>query len=342
MYIALVKPPHVGSLVRGVGFYTQRLLSALNEIPKLKVQLVDFSYFPQSYRGFNLVHFPYFDFFHLTLPPWRNFATVVTIHDIIPLRFPQHFPLGVRGKTVWPIQKKLLQKVDLIITDSKSSKSDISKITAVPLPKVQVTYFAADEKFKPVKDFATLHKIKRKYNLPEKFVLYVGGVNWNKNLPTLVRACREANVSLVVVGQEALGENLDLEHAESQSYNEFINLITDRPKVLRLGFVPTEDLVVIYNLAGVYVQPSLYEGFGLPILEAMSCNCPVICGHNSSLPEVAGDAATFADVENFQDLAQKIAQVKRTGRELSQAAKFTWENTAHKTYEIYQKVLAGH
>lgn len=331
MRVALVRPPHGGSLVRGVGFYAQRLFDSLVTLG-LDIHWVDFSFSPIRYSGYDLVHFPYFDLFYLTFPPVRFSKTVVTLHDVTPLVFPEAFPVGIRGKNVWPIQKALLQTADAILTDSENSKRDIIKITGAPAGKVAVTYLAPDDAFRPMKN------PEKKYGLPKDFVLYVGGVNWNKNLPTLVRACKKAELPLVIVGKEALGEGLDLFHAESRPFKELLGLIDDGAKVIRLGFVQTSDLVAVYNLAKVYCQPSVYEGFGLPILEAMSCGTPVVCGKNSSLTEIAGEAGHYANVEDEHDLAAKLLSAK-PGKELAQAAKFTWGKTAKATYEIYEKVL---
>lgn len=341
MRVALVKPPHQGSLSRGVGFYAQRLFDSLSKKSEISLEWMNLSFNPLAYQKFDLVHFPYFDFTFSTLPPVRLSKTVVTVHDMTPLVFPGHFPFGNRAKIIWPIQKKLLSGVDAVLTDSNTSKNDITKIAGISKEKVTVTYLAADPAFKKITDTIILYSIIVKYKLPEKFVLYVGGVNWNKNLPTLIQACQQINIPLVIVGKEALGKNLDLNHAESQSFQQVLDLIKNDTKILRLGFVPTEDLVGIYNLAKVYVQPSFYEGFGLPVLEAMGCGTPVICGKNSSLIEIAGDAATFADVTSVDDLADKIVNVKKTGKEILQAQKFTWEKTAGETLKVYEKVLAS-
>ncbi len=350
MKAALVKPPHLGSQGRGVGFYTDRLLTGLATIPGLETGLINFSHSPTAYLPYDLVHFPYFDLFYLTFPPFRPRKTVVTLHDVTPLKFPQHFPLGIRGKNIWPVQKRLLQTADAIITDSFCSKNDIRTITGYPEGKIYTVYLAPDANFKKVNSTSILRSIKVKYHLPEKFVLYVGGVNWNKNVPALIKACQKVDMTLVLVGKEFLDTKRDLSHPELQTLKEIVDLTDNNPRIIKLGFVPTEDLAGIYNLANVYVQPSVYEGFGLPVLEAMSCGTPVICGQNSSLGEIAGEAAVFADVTDPVDLARKILKLlklpnpvrEKISKEcLNQAAKFSWQKTAREVYEIYQKVLAG-
>ncbi|MDO8514951.1 MAG: glycosyltransferase family 1 protein [bacterium] len=321
MRVALVKPPIGGHGSRGIGFYGQRLFEALKKI--VDVNWIDFSLSP--YQNFDIVHYPYFDLFWPTLPPIRNYKTVVTVHDLTPLKFPEHFPLGLRAKIVWPWQKLLLQHVDAVITDSYCSKKDIEAMTGAK--NVNVTYLAADAVFKPL-------NLKR-----DNFALYVGGANWNKNVISLVRACQKIKMSLVIVGKEFT--STPNEHIENKPLKEILDLPAGRqarPKIL--GFVETEELVKLYNQARVYVQPSVYEGFGLPILEAMACGTPVICGKNSSLQEIGGDAVTYADVTNVDDLAEKITHIKDSGQAgmTKQANKFSWEKCAKETYEVYKKI----
>lgn len=339
MKVALVKPPRLANPVRGVGFYTQRLLAALEDLG-VDIQLIESSFNPMVYHGFDIVHFPFFDIYWPTFPPIRLKKTVVTFHDVIPLKFPQAAPAGLRGKAVWRFQRELLKTVDAVITDSETSKKDIAEMVNIPGPKIHVTYLASDPEFRQIKDKRFLKNIVQKYHLPEKFILYVGDVNWNKNIPTLVKAVQEVGVELVLVGKSFLAENVDFSNIENQPLKEVLSLIKNDSRIHRLGFVPTADLAGVYNLAKCYVQASVYEGFGLPVLEAMSCGTPVICGKHSSLVEIGGNAVTYADVENVDDLADKIIKVKPTGREIKQSSNFSWEKTAQETLKVYEKVLS--
>lgn len=347
--LGMVRPVKMGSEVRGGGLYAERLYEALQKIDGLSVSWENLSFWPSVYRRFDLVHFPYFDLFFPTFPPVRLAKTVVTLHDLIPLRFPGHFPLGKRAKIVWPIQRALVKMTEAVITDSQAAKKDIIALVGYPSEKIYVVPLAADGKFKKISDRFALDGIKEKYKLAKEFVLYVGGVNWNKNLPTLIRACGEVRVSLVIVGQEALGIGADFTHIENQPLAEIISLCQGNALVERLGYVPTEDLVAIYNLATVYAQPSVYEGFGLPVLEALACGTVVVCGRNSSLVEVGGEAAVYADVTDVSDLGreiQKVLRLSKSSREKivekgrRRAAEFSWERTAKETYEVYREVLA--
>lgn len=341
MHVTFIQPPHKGSVGRGIGFLNERLLENLREIKGLKIKEKEFNFWKLNYPESDLAHFSYFDEYFFTLPPFFKSKFVLTIPDLTKLKFTRHFPVGLRGKIAWPIQKYLASKATAIITISEASKKDIEIELNIDPRKIFVTHLASDRELRPIQDRQYLKTVAQKYHLPPKFVLYVGGINWNKNLPSLVKACQLVSVPLVIVGKEAFAESLDLNHAESRSFVEVLNLIRGDPNIIRLGFVPTAELAAIYNLAKVYVQPSVYEGFGLPVLEALSCGTPIICGKNSSFPEIVGQAASFANVTDPTDLADKITKVQKTGKEVSQAAKFSWQKTAQKTYQVYEKVLAG-
>lgn len=344
----MVRVPMTGSQVRGVGFYAERLFRALSR-RGTEVEWVNFSYVATGEGRFDLLHYPYFDPFFLTLPVVKAVKTVVTVHDLIPLVFPQGFPRGVRGEVKWRVQRRLLQMADAVITVSESSKKDLEKFTGYPSERIFVIYEAAGEEFTRIKNGV----LRRKYNLPEEFILYVGDVNYNKNVGGLIRAVREVrevgggrDTKLVLVGKAFLEEGLP----EVGAIRKEIKRLGLEDCILLPGFVPPKDLVYFYNLAKVYVQPSIYEGFGLPVVEAMACGCPVICGKNSSLPEVGGEAAVYADVGDPTDLARKIVgtlglsagEYEGVRQKCQrQARKFSWEKTAKETYEVYEKTIEG-
>ena len=337
--VALVQPPNSGNSIRGIGFYVDNLYRSISGLSDISISWVPFQPFFLQNR-FDIIHFPYFDITFPTLSLFRSAKTVVTVHDLTPLKFPKHFPMGTRGKVVWPMQKALLSTVDAIIADSYASKADITAFAKIPESKIHVVYLSQGNKSHRVTDQAILQKVRTKYKLPAKFALYVGGVNWNKNLPTLIKACLKIKLPLVIVGKEALGKGADLSNIENAPLKEILELSKNK-LIQRLGFVDTEDLIVIYNLANIYVLPSVYEGFGITILEAMAAGTPVVCGRNSSLTEIAGDAATYVDVQNVDALAKAIISVRKTGKEIAQAAKFTWQKTAEQTCELYKRVLDG-
>ena len=324
-------PLSSGHAVRGVGFYTQRLLSNLkSQASNYNLEIVEIKNIWDLRFGIcDLIHYPFFDLFYHTLPIFKTTKTIVTIHDVIPLEFSGHYPPGIKGWLNLQLQKISLWSVDRVIADSYASVQAIRKYLLVPHEKLKLVYLAADEKFKPV-------KAKNKYKLPDKFVLYVGDINWNKNILNLIKACEQINYSLVIIGKQAAEiEKMDLNHPQLQHLNNL-----DFKKVIRLGFVPDADLVAIYNLAAVYCQPSFAEGFGLPVLEAMACGTQVAISNTHSLPEIAGGAAEYFDPRDVSDMAKAVTKaVNNKFDVISQAKKFSWAKTARQTLQVYQEVL---
>jgi glycosyltransferase involved in cell wall biosynthesis len=348
MKIAIdVSPLQSGHKVRGVGFYLTYLKKALVEFyPENEYQ-----FFQQGEvidESVDIVHYPYFDPFFLTLPFIKKYKTIITVHDLTPLVFPKHFPAGLKGSLKWQMQKFNLRKADGILTDSKASKNDIEKIVGINPEKVSVAYLAAGEEFRIVKkDSSSLDTIKKKYLLPDEFILYVGDVTWNKNLPRLLDAIQNLNIPLIMVGKSLVAKEIDRKN-EWNSDLIAVQQVAEQTKNVRLlGFVSTEDLVVLYNLATVFVYPSVYEGFGLPILEAMQSGCPAIISRESCMPEVGGDAAYYFDGYKTESLEQAIKNVltsKKLQKELSekglaQAKKFSWKKAAEQTVNAYRKAI---
>lgn len=360
MKIAIDKRPLVGGdKVRGVGEYTRNLITALTQLSKKGDFVLD-------EKEYDIVHYPYFHPFFNTVPFFKSKKTVVTIHDVIPLLYPTNYPPGIKGRVRFFIQKLSLKTVDVIITDTETSKKDIVRLLDVPSQKVFPIHLAPAKHFKKLPQ-KVLKRVKKKYELPNKFVLYVGDVNYNKNVRTLVNACGVAKIDLVVAGKHALevdklGTGLDVlsgpsdyfrfllgkPHPELAHYQSLLDAIRKNGKVKRLGYIPKEDLVAIYNLATVYCQPSFYEGFGLPVLEAMACGTPVVSSKTQALVEITEDAAIFFDPKDEKEPAnilRKVIDDKYLQKRLSQAGlknveKFSWEKTAKKTLEVYKKVYA--
>lgn len=317
---SLLNSPHQ---YRGIGTYTRNLIEAINKInPKI---LTD--------EQPDIVHYPYFDFFQLTLPLKKVKPTIVTIYDTTPLIFPKHFSPGLRGSLKFRIQKKSLQSVKAVITISENSKKDIVKYLGYPESKIFVTYLA------PGKEYRQL-KIKQKYSLPDSFVLYVGDVNWNKNVPGLIRAFAQIkDMHLVMVGKAFEDKSLP----EIIKINNLINQLGLNNRVVRLGWVDNQELVKIYNQATVYCQPSFYEGFGLGVLEAMACGCPVACANTSSLPEVCGEAAALFNPYDINTMVKAINLVIKNRdnfakKGLAHVKKFSWEKIARETIQVYEKI----
>jgi glycosyltransferase involved in cell wall biosynthesis len=219
--------------------------------------------------------------------------------------------------------------------------------------KVHVVYSAPKSVFKKIKDDERLERVKEKYSLPENFFLYVGDVNYNKNIPTLLKAVKRAGKNLIIVGKQAKdieGAGLGLEaltgpmdwvrylfgvpHPENAHYEKLLKLVKSTDKIRRLGFVSDEDLSVIYNLADTCVQPSFYEGFGLPILEAIESGTSVIASKINAHKEMAGDAAVYFGPKNVSELTKLLKKgVKKKG---GLPRKYSWEKTAIETYNVYK------
>jgi len=343
MKIAIdISPLERGHKVRGVGFYLKYLKESLLRYYPNNTYIF-FSQENEIDKTIDIIHYPYFDPFFLTLPLRKRAKTVVTVHDLTPLVFPKAFPAGIKGKARWFIQRQALKNVDAVITDSESSKKDILRFAGLSEKKVHVVYLAAGEEYSRVKGLR-VNELRQKYNLPERFALYVGDVTWNKNLPRLVEAALTADIPLVMVGKALTEKDFDRSNPWNSDRIKLEKLITGEKNIFRLGFIPTDDVIALYKSARVFIMPSLYEGFGLPILEAMNCGCPVITTKEGSLPEVAGDAAYYVDaysVSSIKEGIEKVFSSERIQKELQdkgfiQAKKFTWKKTAAETVRIYE------
>lgn len=344
--ISPISDKNSGHKVRGVGMYITRLKEAIESIDT-KNTYTFFSDISEVPKPIDIIHYPYFEPFSITLPVLKKAKTIVTVHDLIPLKFPNAFPAGMKGNARLFIQKYLLNQVDAIITDSESSKKDIIELIGFPKDHIHVISLAADSHFMPI----TLSKeekesFQKKYNLPRDYFLYVGDATWNKNLPRLVDAVKEINIPIVFVGK-ALQENtiastnpwdvdLTIVQKETIGNNLFI----------RPGFVSKEDLNLFYNTALALVMPSLYEGFGLPVIEAMQAGCPVLTANSSSLPEVGGDAVLYCNPNDTTDLVKQMKQLasntalqKQLSHKGTERAKmFSWKKTAEDTIRTYESL----
>lgn len=336
-----ISPIKTEHRVRGIGAYTQNLINQF----KKESRGVEFKFFskPNSPPPADIIHYPYFDLFFHTLPIRKKARRVVTIHDVIPLIFRTHFPVGVRGSINLFLQKRALKNTDFVICDSKASKTDIANKLSYPAEKIHVVYLAAGKNFKKLDDQSQLLEIRKKFRLPNKFVLYVGDVNWNKNIEGLILALAKIKIHLVLVGQAITNGNL----APVKKINRLINQNNLEKRIIKTGFVNEDDLIAIYNLAELAVQPSFYEGFGLPVLESMACGTPVICSNSGSLSEIAGPAI-ICDPTDPNNIAASIERVlgldSKTRAALikkgfEHGMKFSWQKTAQKTINIYKKFL---
>jgi glycosyltransferase involved in cell wall biosynthesis len=333
--------------VRGTGFYLENLKSSLLEHYSDN-KYIFFTRGEKLPGDVDVVHYPYFEPFFLTLPLFSKFRKIVTIHDLTPLVFPEHFKSGLRGILKWQIQKLAVQNSSMVITDSESSKKDIVKYTGINDDKVKVVYLSAGEEFRKLDDGNWESEIREKYHLPEKFALYVGDATWNKNLPRLIEAVSKANVPLVMVGKALTDKEIDIQNPWNNDLTKARKLAEENKNVLRLGFVSQEDLIALYNAATLFVMPSIYEGFGLPVLEAMSCGCPVVASKGGSLGEVVDKAGEYVDPYDIGNISEGIKKVfnepalqeKLSQKGIIQSGKFTWKKTAEETMRAYKDAIA--
>ena len=282
---------------------------------------------------------------HYVLPPLVRCPSVVTIHDCIHLMFPQYLPSRLALTYARGSITLASRRATRVLTVSESSKRDILRFVDIPAEKIDVIYNAYDERFGVEPREEDVIRVRERYQLHDEFVLYAGNVKPHKNLERLIQAfdlVRKRglpNLKLVLIGDD-ISKYAALRRAvHSHQLHKYVRF---------LGYLPEETLAVMYRLAAVFVFPSLYEGFGLPPLEAMASGTPVVTSNVSSLPEVAGDAAILVDPYNPQAIADGIERVlcdESLRRELrmkglARARQFSWEDSVRRVREIYGE--AGH
>ncbi len=354
--------------VRGVGEHTSELIEGLKKINsnEFDFNYVDFS--KVDLNSYDLVHYQFFHPHRELLPKvFPRAKILVTIHDLIPLIYPDRYPSGLFGKLTFYGQKQRAKKADGIVTISEASKKDIVRFLRVDPATVSVVHLAASQKYSHIED-NVLQRVKNKFKLPNKFVLFVCDINYNKNVVSLVRACKELGVALVLVGKhvaeiEGMGLNLprvegprdwirfifDIPHPELAHLRELLEEIESGKDIIRTGYVTEEEKYALYKLATLYCHPSFYEGFSIPVVEAMSSGTPVICSRTQALVEVAGNGALFFDARLQDDLTDKLKKVlasetilkKLKDAGLAQAKQYSWNKTARETFGVYEKILQG-
>lgn len=289
------------------------------------------------------------DVYHGTnyMAPLRaGFPTVITVHDLSVNLLPKTHPLRRRLRhRLLPV---LCHRAARIIADSMNTKRDLVRCHQIPPDKIDVIYLAAGSNLKRVTDAAALKAVRERYGLPERFLLYVGSVEPRKNLPSVleaVAALKESGrpVSLVIAGRGEPNYVGHIRHVLRQHELE------EGKDVHLIGPVAEADLAALYSLCDLFVYPSLYEGFGLPPLEAMACGAPVLLSNNSSLSELFGSSSAFIDlerpdglllaIETLLDSADLRAQLVEKG--LKRAQSRTWDDIAMETLDVYRRASEG-
>jgi glycosyltransferase involved in cell wall biosynthesis len=292
-------------------------------------------------EGVTLFHAP-----HYVLPPLVRCKSVVTIHDCIHLMFPQYLPSRMALSYARTSIGLAARRATRVMTVSESSKRDILRFVDTQPDKIDVIYNAYDERFGVEPREEDVVRVRERFQLHDEFVLYAGNVKPHKNVERLIQAFHLVrqrgldHLKLVIIGDEVSRYAALRRAVHKHQLHKYVRF---------LGYLPEETLAVMYRLAGVFVFPSLYEGFGLPPLEAMASGTPVVTSNVSSLPEVAGDAAVLVDPYDPAAIADGIATVltdERVRRDLrakglARARQFSWESSVRRVRDIYLEAASA-
>ena len=311
----------------------QRLMNGLGQMAWLQVSL------PLQLRKSraSVFHAP-----AMIGPFWQPCPAVFTVLDLAIIRYPQAFDPLWRWYTLVALQLAL-PRAEAVIAISESTRQDVIRYIGLPSDRVRVIYCGYDKGFRPIEDRELLAAVRLKFGLPERFILNVGTLEPRKNVPRLLEAFQRLKSEygiphkLVIVGERGWRYDDIFRHVQQSRLEQ---------EVIFTGHVDADDLPALYCAAELLAFPSLYEGFGLPLLEAMACGCPIVTSTVSSLPEVVGNAALCVDPYDARALAEAMAVLllqpeKRAAlvdRGFERAKLFSWEHAAAETVEIYTQI----
>jgi len=292
-------------------------------------------------EGITLFHEP-----HYTLPPLVRCKSVVTIHDCIHLMFPQYLPNPLSLAYARTSITLAARRATRVLTVSESSKRDILRFVDIPPSKIDVIYNSYDERFGVEPKEEDVVRVRERYQLHDRFVLYAGNVKPHKNLERLIEAFHLVRdrgldrLKLVMIGDDISKYTALRRAVHRHQLHQYVRF---------LGYLPEATLGVMYRLAGVFVFPSLYEGFGFPPLEAMAAGAPVITSNVSSLPEVVGDAALLIDPMDAGAIADAMVRVlgdaalraELVRRGYARVKTFSWDRSVARTHAVYQALTAA-
>lgn len=272
------------------------------------------------------------------VPFFSPIPVVVTIHDVIPHIFPKKYLSNILERIYYETAIRVsIKRSKKIITISEFSKQELIKHYGVKPEKIAITLLAYNRAFRKIQDSALLKPVREKYNLHDKYLLAIGGSEYRKNMQRLINVYQKhfsRAYKLIVIGGKWRDADLPGKYASDNN----IRFLTN---------IPEEDLIAIYNMAEVFVFPSFYEGFGIPVLEGMACGVPVITSKVSSMPEVGGDAAVYFDPFDENDMAEKIETVlnnemlrrEMIAKGLEKVKGYSWKKCAEATLKVYREVL---
>ncbi len=297
--------------------------------------------FPRAARRWraDLIHVPYW-----ASPLRASIPAVVTIHDLIPLLLPAYSG-GALGRLYTRLVAASARRATRVLTDSQASRRDIIQHLRIPAGRVDTTLLAPDAHFAPVTDADEIDRVRRKYGLPPRYLLYLGGFDVRKNVPGILRAfarLKRAEIDLVLAGKPPARDT-----AFFPGPQRIAGELGIADHVHLAGWIDEADKPALYSAALAFVFPSLYEGFGLPPLEAIACGTPAIVSDAGSLPEVVGEAGLCVEAENVEALTEAMRRLvedsclyeKLRGNCAAQAAQFSWARTAELTWAAYECAL---
>jgi glycosyltransferase involved in cell wall biosynthesis len=273
----------------------------------------------------------------------EGMKTAIVIHDMVHEIYPEF----IEERTLRYLRRNLRDlagRSDLLIADSESTRKDIVAHLDVPSGKVRVVHLGVDKRFKPINDPGRLAAVRKRYALPERFILYTGTVEPRKNIEGLIRAYA------MLYGEDNIPQHLVIAGGagwKTKAVPPLIRSFDINERVRFTGYVKEDDLPAVYSLGDLFVFPSFYEGFGLPVLEAMACGVPVVTSNVSSLPEVAGDAAVPVDPHSVEDIARGMRlllydddmRAACIEKGLERARLFTWEKCARETMAALEELV---
>ena len=280
------------------------------------------------------------------LPRARKAKKVLTVYDLTFMLVPQTHPFS-RQKFLPALVKRSVRDADAIIAISESTKQDILRVFHVPDHKVTVTYLGVDHStFNPNAPRSAIEKVKKKFSITKNYIFYLGTIEPRKNVDILLRAFQEVrrrtNREFQLVLSGKIGWKVE-------NLMKAIRALAESGDLVYTGYISEDEAAYLYNGAEVFVYPSQYEGFGIPVLEAMACGCPVIASNSSSLPEVVGDAGVLVEPNNMEELSEAIVKVLHDGglrralkeKGIQRAAQFDWAKMAMATRDLYVSLLRG-
>lgn len=339
-----ISQSHSENKARGVGMYAkflhENLLSLSTKHTFTLKQETLFESIP------DLIHYPYFDFFFPTLPLKNIAPTIITIHDTIPLIFPNHYKPGIRGKFNYIKQRLLVKNAHHIITNSITSKNDITTYLDVPSNKVTPISMAADESFTS-SPITAIPKEIRRLNVQKPYFLYVGDINYNKNISFLLDGFKSFSKTHTLVMVSRSLENDIPESREIRSRIIENNLDSSVLIASKIPSIPVTALNWLYQNAIAHIQPSLYEGFGIPVIEALRSGTIVVSSTGGALKEFKSDAifpVDPLDAKTLTDCLKKVISLSKTSRETliasgkTYAQSFSWKKTAKETIAVYELI----